>query len=268
MPVVEQAQPSATVPVPQPVLGTHAPFMHIIPGLQDVPFATAMQVPAGPHCWQVGQPETVQQRLLTQLPVEQSPAPEQVSPGLSLHMPPATQVRVPVHVSSSPLVTVLHEPAVLPQLWQVPLQAEAQQRWSVHWPVTQSVPNEQAWPCLILHAPLESQIWVPEQLPSGSSAPVIATQVPPPPVQALHVPHVLLVQHRPSTQLPVVHSLPAVHASPGLFLQLPALSHVRVPEQLPFGSSAPVTSTHVPLAPVHCSHVPHAAAAQQRPSTQ
>jgi hypothetical protein len=112
----EHAQPSAIVPVPQPEFGTHCPFEHMFPGVQGVPFATGTQVPAVPHCWQAGQPDTVQQRLLTQLPVEQSPAPEQVSPALSLHIPPATQVRVPVQVSSSPLVTVLHEPAVLAQL--------------------------------------------------------------------------------------------------------------------------------------------------------
>jgi hypothetical protein len=150
----------------------------------------------------------------------------------------------------------------------VPLQAELQQRWSAHWPVTQSLPSEQVWPCLVLHAPLESQIWLPEQLPSGSSALVTMTQVPPPPVQARQVPQVLVVQQRPSTQLPVVHWLPAVHVSPGLFLQAPVLSHVRAPEQVLSGSSAFVTATQVPAVPVHDWHVPHAAAAQQRLSTQ
>jgi hypothetical protein len=150
----------------------------------------------------------------------------------------------------------------------VPLQAELQHRLSAHWPVTQSLPTEQVCPCLVLQAPLESQIWLPEQFPSGSSAPVIGTQVPPPPVQARHVPQLLVVQQRPSTQLPVVHWLPAVQVSPGLLLQLPALSQVRVPEQLLSGSSVPVTATQVPPVPVHDWQVPQAAARQQRPSTQ
>src|SRR5688572_5427083 len=90
-PADEQAQPSAIGPPPQPVLGTHDPLEHIIPAPQLSPLLTLTQAPAAPQVWHTGHPETLQQRPLTQLPVEQSAAPKQASPGLSLHWPPATQ---------------------------------------------------------------------------------------------------------------------------------------------------------------------------------
>jgi hypothetical protein len=100
-----------------------------------------------------------------------------------------------------------------------------------------------------LQTPEASQVFVaPAQL-SGSSAPITATQAPPPPVQAWQVPQALVVQQCPSTQLPVEQSVPAPQVCPGLALQVPLASQVRSVAQVS-ASSALTTGTQVPFAPV------------------
>jgi hypothetical protein len=76
--------------------------------------------------------------------------------------------------------------------WHSP-QAVLQQTLLTQLPLTQSVATLQACPDFFLHAPLALQLLVPLQL-SESSAFVTATQVPPVPVQAWHVPHDAVVQ--------------------------------------------------------------------------
>jgi len=147
-----------------------------------------------------------------------------------------------------------------------PVQSASQHTLSVQWLLRQSSATEQAWPCLVLHAPSASQVFVPVQV-SASSALVTATQVPPPPVQAWQEPQAVAVQQRPSTQLPVVQSLPSVHVLPGLVLQAPAAVQVLVPVQLS-GSSALVMPTHVPLVPVQAWQAAQLVLPQQRLSMQ
>jgi hypothetical protein len=101
----------------------------------------------------------------------------------------------------------------------------------------------------------------------SSSAPVTATQVPPPPVQAMQVPHEAAPQQRLSTQLPVAQSAPAVQLLPDLILQSPVALQVLPPAQVS-RSSALMTATQLPLLPVQVWQLPQAAAPQQWPSTQ
>jgi hypothetical protein len=180
---------------------------------------------------------------------------------LLLQAGPATQLFETEQVSrSSPLVTGLHVPPVFAQLWQVPLQAMLQHLLSEHWPVTQSVPKLHPPPCLVLQTPLASQICAPMQVvPAVSSAFMMATHAPPPPVQAWHCPHALGVQQRPSTQLPVVHVVPALQVSPGLLLQVPA-TQVWVPTQVP---SSPLRFSQAPPAAVQAWQVGQVAEPQQ-----
>src|SRR5688572_17192595 len=89
-------------------------------------------------------------------------------------------------------------------------------------------PAPQAWPCLLLQAPLASQ--VPAQ-PSSSWLST-ATQIPPPPVQSWQLPQDEAVQHLPSTQLPVAQSGPVEQSLPGRDLQAPAASQVLPPTHL------------------------------------
>jgi hypothetical protein len=68
-----------------------------------------------------------------------------------------------------------------------------------------------------LHAPLESQIMLPEQV-SGSAAPVTGAQVPAGvPLQVWQVAQLACSQQTPSTHAPVSHCAPAVHAPPRLW---------------------------------------------------
>jgi hypothetical protein len=187
---------------------------------------TAAQVPPVPvHAWQVPQLAAPQQWASTQWAEEQSPATEHAWPDLFRQVPAASQVRVPLQVSaSSALATVPQVPVELAHVWHEAPQAVLQQCRSAQRPVTQSVPTAQVWPCLVLQAPVESQVSVPMQL-SGSSALVTATQVPPPPVQAWHFPQAETPQQWPSMQDPDMHAVPAEHAPPFVILvwQAPAL---------------------------------------------
>jgi hypothetical protein len=111
-----------------------------------------------------------------------------------------------------------HVPGVVPlQNWHDPLQAELQQTPSAHWLVMHWVAAVQACPCFLLQTPVASQVCVPLQV-SASSAFVIATQVPPVPVQAWQAPHDATLQQTPSTHAALVHSAAAPHAVPFPFL--------------------------------------------------
>jgi len=87
------------------------------------------------------------------------------------------------------------------------------------------------------------------------------------------VAHDEVLQHVPSTQNPLTHSLPALQPCPSFFLQLPDASQVLVPVQVS-GSSAESTGVQLPepepalLPGSQRLHVPQDAALQQTPSTQ
>jgi hypothetical protein len=63
------------------------------------------------------------------------------------------------------------------------------------------------------------------------------------------------VQHTPSRQLPEAQSPPTPQPCPSFFLHVPEASQVLLPMQVS-GSSAFVTATHVPPAPVQAWQVP------------
>jgi hypothetical protein len=88
-----------------------------------------------------------------------------------------------------------HVPAdpLLLQYSHDPSQARSQQTVSAQLLLKHSLFPPHVCPAFFLQAPAASQVLVPLQL-SGSSALMIATQVPPVPVQAWHVPHAAPVQ--------------------------------------------------------------------------
>lgn len=111
-----------------------------------------------------------------------------------------------------------HEPAQAPLppqgvMQHTPLAAQL--------PVEHWVPLVHVWPGFALHAPLASQVLVPMQL-LGSSAFLMAVQVPPVP-HTWQVPHVAVPQQTPSTQFPLVHSVPTMQAVPPAFFATQAL---------------------------------------------
>ena len=108
---------------------------------------------------------------------------------------------------------------------------------------------------------------MPVQL-SASSAPFTATQVPPPPVHVWHAAHEAPPQQRPSTQLPLVHSVAAVQVCPLTLLHAPVASHDCMP--LHMSSLADFTALHVPISParLHAREPVAHALAQQYPSAQ
>jgi hypothetical protein len=81
-------------------------------------------------------------------------------------------------------------------------------------------------------------------------------------LQFSHDPLQALLQQTVSAQLPLTHSVPAVHVCPVFFLQAPLALQVLAPVQLS-GSSAFVTATQVPPGPVQDWHVPQDATVQQ-----
>ena len=120
----------------------------------------------------------------------------------------------------------VHVPALPDSLhaWQEPLQAELQHTPSAQDnPIAQSVAPVHDWPCFFLHAPLASQVLAPLQL-LASSAFLMATHVPPAPVQAWQVPHDAEPQQKLSTHAPL-HSAASAHEVPLPFFgtQVPAL---------------------------------------------
>ena len=71
-----------------------------------------------------------------------------------------------------------------------------------------------------VHVPVLPQGGLTAHKPCGSAAPFETVAHVPLPLmlQAWHVPHDEVVQHAPSTQLPVPHSLPAPQVAPAAFL--------------------------------------------------
>jgi hypothetical protein len=82
--------------------------------------------------------------------------------------------------------TATHVPPVPVHVWHV-LQDSVQQWLSAQLPEAQSVATPQLCPGFFLHVPVASQVLLPVQV-SASSALATATQVPPAPVHAWHVP--------------------------------------------------------------------------------
>jgi hypothetical protein len=81
-------------------------------------------------------------------------------------------------------------------------------------------------------------------------------------VQAWQAPHEEVVQHFPSTQLPVAQSVPDEQSPPARALQAPFASQVLPPTHL--SSSADFTGVQVP--PPQDSQAPSQAVLQQTPS--
>ena len=149
----------------------------------------------------------------------QAPAPLQPA---ALVVVPLVQLEARQLVPAPGKVQVPSVPQ-LPAQGAVPPQAVRQQTpLAAQLPVEQLVPAVHVCPGFDLQAPLASQMLVPMQLP-GSSAFLMATQVPPAPVQAWQVPHDGEPQQTPSTQLPLVHSVPAMQAVPPAFFATQAL---------------------------------------------
>ena len=98
---------------------------------------------------------------------------------------------------------------------QAPPHAELQHTPSAHDPLAHCVPALHAWPLRSLHAPVASQVLVATGQLSASSAFVTGEHVPGvAPLHAWQAPHDPLSQHTPSTQKPVSHCVPLVHAPP------------------------------------------------------
>jgi hypothetical protein len=99
--------------------------------------------------------------------------------------------------------------------WHWPPHPELQHTPSAQDPVAQSPATLHVWPCFFLHAPAASQVLAPLQL-LGSSAFLMATQVPPAPVQAWQAPHDAEPQQKLSTHAPL-HSAASVQGLPLAF---------------------------------------------------
>jgi hypothetical protein len=149
---------------------------------------------------------------------------------------------------------------VSPHASHCPEHALSQQTPSTQLSVMQSSFTLQVSPRLVLQTPAELQVRAPVQ--RSSSAPITFTQAPPPPVQASQAPQEATMQHRWSTQWPVMQSPSAAQVCPGFALQAPAASQVPLVQEL--GSSAFVTLVQVPPVPVQASQLPQLATPQQR----
>jgi hypothetical protein len=227
----------------------------------------------------------LQQTPSTQKLLVQSAATLQVCPFTFLQPPLPSQELVSPHTGavSVPLTTILPQVPFRPcpfaaaeHAWHVPAHAALQQLPSTQKPLVHSLAAAQACPLIFLQIPLPSHVLVP--LHTGLvSVPPAATlvQVPTLPT-ALHTLQSVLqaaLQHTPSAQKPLRHSVPALHAAAFSFLQLPAPSQVFVPVQMFNGklsSTFAATFEHVPTLPAS-AHVLHAvlqAELQQTLSTQ
>jgi hypothetical protein len=175
-------------------------------------------------------------------------------------------------------VTKPQVPGVVPlQNSQDPLQAVLQQTPSTEQiPPTHSVPPPHGCPSRFLHAPLASQVLVPVQL-SASAALLTATQVPGLAVltQVRHVPPHATLQHTPSEQTPLWHSVPRAHAAPFALAAAPPAPAPPVavpPVPLPPVAAPPVFAPPVlapprPPAPPVAAVVPAVPAAPPLPVT-
>jgi hypothetical protein len=115
---------------------------------------------------------------------------------------------------------------------------------------------EQVWPFDSLHAPAALQVFVPLQVaPVVSSVLVTVMLHAPVAPQFWHWGQLDCVQHTPSRQLPEAQSVLTPQPCPGFFLHTPKASQVLLPVQVS-ASSALVTATQVPPAPVQAWQVP------------
>jgi hypothetical protein len=207
----------------------HAPLAsHVFAPPQVAPVVSSalvtvmLHAPLAPQFWHWGQLDCVQHTPSRQFPEAQSVAAPQVCPGFFLHAPKASQVLLPVQVSaSSALVTATQVPPAPVQAWQVP-QDWVQQWLSVQLPDAQSPATEHVWPLLLLHAPVASQEFAPEQVkPVGSSVLAMAILHPPPEPQLWHCGQLDCIQHTLSRQVsPAWHSPVAAQAVPADFTKL------------------------------------------------
>ncbi len=292
---VLQHTPSTQLPLAHSAFSVHDPFTmspHAPAPLQFVDPAhsfagsvftgTLVHVPRLPvtlHAWQVAPHAVLQQYPSTQLALTHSVASAQVSPVAFLHAP-AEHTWVPAHSlsGSAPVVTLAHVPLAAPvfaleHAWHVPTHALAQ-----HTPSTQNPLPHSAF-CVHTtpipsgeHAPAPLQLVVPTHSFAGSCPFATLVHVPTVPARlhAAHVPAHAVLQHTPSTQLPLTHSAPIEQAAP-----LAKNPHAPAPLQLTapahsFAGSCPFAMLeHVPMFPatLHAWHVPEQAALQQNPST-
>jgi pimeloyl-ACP methyl ester carboxylesterase len=158
---------------------------------------------------------TLQQMPSTQLSEVHSASSPHVVPFLKRHPPTPSQVFSPEQSASSvnlgTAVQFPWKPATAHD-WQLPQAALLQQTPSTQLPDAQSLEMAQAFPSRLRHAPVASQTESPPQV--SSVAFVIGEQVPTLPVstQLSHDPSQALSQQTPSTQKPLAHCAPTVHA--------------------------------------------------------
>jgi hypothetical protein len=218
----------------------------------------------------------------TQLPLRHWPLVEQVWPLVSTHalapLPPLQALGAAQVLSVCPEGTLVQVPTlpVTLQAWQVVAHAVLQQTPSTqlplrHWPLV-----EQLWPLVSTHAPVPLHTLGETQVPAGELSvwpDAMLVQVPTLPVMlhAWQVPVHAVLQHTPSTQLPLTHWPLLEHAAPLASWQTPAPLHCVVHAFVGKVSGEPAGRlVQVPTLPVtpHDWHVVVQALLQQKPSTQ
>jgi hypothetical protein len=232
-PLAHVAAPPGHAP---PALTVHAPAaLQVLAPLHvsgSSAFVTLVHTPVtGAQARQVPEHAAEQHTPSAQKPLAHVPAPPgQELPVLSLHVPAASQLLVPVQVSGScALVTATHAPVPATQVMQVPEHGPPQQMPSSQTPDRQPPPFAHGPPNLALHAPAALQVFAPVHV-SGSSALMTATHAPVPTAHVLQVPEQAPEQHTPSSQAPLEQvAAPPGHGLPALTLHAPAASHALVP---------------------------------------
>lgn len=118
----------------------------------SAPVTLAQVPPPAVQAWQAPHEGTLQQNPSTHAPLAQSAAAVHACPLLFLQAPCASQVRVPLQLSSTPDFTGLQVPMVAARLQavQLPVQALLQQVPSAQKPLVQSAPFWQVWPLAFL----------------------------------------------------------------------------------------------------------------------
>jgi hypothetical protein len=226
----------------------------------------------------------------------------QAAPAASTQLPAPLHTLLPTQLGAScwPEGVLAHVPTLPATLhaWQVPVQAVSQQTPSTQCPLAHWLPTVQATASAARQLPAPLHTLVPVHEGGSCWKAGVARHVPtlPAMLQAWQVPAHALLQHTPSTQLPLAHSFPAPQVTLLVFLAahdpaeqyLPAAQSASLPQkekhapaplqvkapQPDLGSRPESTGPHVPslLCPVSAAvqawHVPEQAALQQTPSTQ
>ena len=156
----------------------------------------------------------LQQTPSTQNALKHSLPALQVCPVFFRHVPLASQLCVPLQLSSSALMTCTQVPPPPVQLWHVPQEGAPQQCPSTQLPLAQSPAALQVWPDTFLQAPVASQLFEPLQVSSvadftGEQVPDVAVRL-----QAWQLPVQAVSQQTPSTQFPVLHWSVVVQVAP------------------------------------------------------